>query len=227
MSKRTGKLIVVDGTDGSGKATQVERLTSELIRFGFDPVSVSFPRYGKTSSELIEQYLNGQLTFSNAYGPALLYAYDRLAAKAEIQNYLSQGKIVVIDRYVMSNCAYQGSKIDDPDAQLRFIKWVFNLEYDLLALPKPDLNIILYVEPSVSKRLLAARSKAAVIKNDIHEASDSHQQRAAQLYKYLARIAPNSYLIDCMAGGQLQSVDKIAAQVWNKVYRQVLNNPIL
>src|SRR3989338_3647825 len=141
-----GKLIVIDGTDGSGKATQTKLLVDRLNRENHPTVTISFPQYGAKSAGPLEAYLAGKYGSANEVGPyraSILYAVDRYDASARISEDLGNGKIVVADRYVLSNMGHQGGKIAGEQERRKFYAWEDELEHELFHIPRPDLNIIL------------------------------------------------------------------------------------
>jgi dTMP kinase len=142
-----GKLIALEGIDGSGKGTQLDLLASELDRRGLDTFRISFPRYESFYGKLVGRYLNGDFGSLDAVDPhlsALLYAGDRLEAKPEIEAALSAGKIVLADRYIGSNMAHQSARVP-PEQREEFFAWLKRLEYGLYALPMEDLVVYLRV----------------------------------------------------------------------------------
>ena len=132
MKDYPGKFIVIDGTDGSGKATQTELLAEKLRYAGFDVALADFPQYGKKSAGPVEEYLNGKYGPAHEVGPyrgSIFYALDRYDASFEIKEWLKQGKIVISNRYVTANMGHQGGKIKDLEEKRRFYEWLYELEY--------------------------------------------------------------------------------------------------
>lgn len=208
-----GKFFVIDGTDGSGKKTQTERLIRRMAGEGFPVESISFPRYGQPSAKKVEDYLAGK------YGPAdaldartasAFYAEDRLAAKPDILRWLDAGTHVVADRFVASNMGHQGGKFRDSQERRAFFKWNDDLEFGTNALPRPDMNVILHVPAAVSAALVDKRGNA----KDGHEADPGHLERAEATYLEMARTFPGFVLVECVENGRLLSVDEIHEKVW-------------
>ena len=142
-----GKLIVLEGIDGSGKSAQYRRLTARFEREGLDYHSIVFPRYDQESSALIRMYLNGDFGSRpddvNAYASSIFYAVDRYASyMTDWKAYYQSGGVVLSDRYTTSNAVHQGAKLP-PEEQPRFFDWLYDLEYVKLGLPRPDLVIFL------------------------------------------------------------------------------------
>src|SRR5258708_33214335 len=142
-----GKLIALEGIDGSGKRTQLELLAGAFNARGLAGYRISFPRYESFFGKLVGRYLNGGFGALNAVDPhlsALLYAGDRFETKAEIEAALSAGKTVLADRYIGSNMAHQSARVT-PEQRAEFLEWLKRLEYGLYALPQEDLVIYLHV----------------------------------------------------------------------------------
>ena len=209
-----GKLIALEGIDGSGKRTQLDLLARELDTRGLATFRISFPRYESFCGELVGRYLNGEFGLLGAVDPhlsALLYAGDRLEAKPEIEAALSSGKIVIADRYIGSNMAHQSARVS-PEKREEFFAWLKRLEYGLYALPVEDLVVYLRVPVAEAHRLVGQKSARAYtsLKRDIQEADIKHLEQTAIIYDRLATEA-NWVRIDCMneKSGLLQSPEEI------------------
>ncbi|MBD3248225.1 dTMP kinase, partial [Candidatus Falkowbacteria bacterium] len=181
-----GKFIVLEGIDGSGKATQTLLLSQKLENDGFKVKFINFPQYGQKSAGMIENYLRDQKYGNNGdttpHQASLFFAMDRFDAKKQIEDWLKKGKTVLCDRYVVSNLAHQGCKIEDDEEREKFFQWVEDLEYNILKIPKPDINILLKIEPEKGQFLAKRDSK----KKDLHEDDLNHLKAAAQIYTDLA-----------------------------------------
>ena len=156
-----GKLIVLEGIDGSGKSAQYRRLTARFKREGMDYRSTVFPRYDQESSALIRMYLNGDFGEKpedvNAYASSIFYAVDRYASyMTDWRGYYQSGGVVLSDRYTTSNAVHQGAKLP-PAEQPAFFDWLYDLEYVKLGLPRPDLVIFLNVDLATSEKRMAHR----------------------------------------------------------------------
>jgi dTMP kinase len=222
-----GKLIVLEGIDGSGKRTQLDLLADELDARGLTTFRISFPRYESFCGELVGRYLNGEFGPLSAVDPhlsALLYAGDRLEAKPEIEGALSAGKIVLADRYVGSNMAHQSARIH-PEKREEFFAWLKRLEYDLYALPVEDLVVYLRVPVAEAHRLVGMKSTRAYtsLKRDIQEADITHLEQTAIIYDRLATEA-NWVRIECInaASGVLYSPEEIHRAVSQAVESRIL-----
>ena len=219
---KIGKLIVLEGIDGSGKGTQAKLLTERLAREGFETAAISFPQYGKKSAGLIEEYLNGKYGDVDPYAASLFYAVDRFDASVEIRKLLAEGRVVILDRYIDSNAGHQGAKISDPNARERFLKWLYDTEYRILGVPKPDIVLILKIEPKIAQSNVGKKDVRKYLKagktHDIHEADKTHLVRAQDSYLWLAEKYPkNHVVVECMNSGKLMLPEKINEKIWNVV----------
>ena len=195
-----GKLIVLEGIDGSGKRTQLEMLARALTSRAIPFTQLSFPRYEGFFGRMVAQFLNGQFGSLDSVDPhlsSLLYAGDRLDAKPAIEAALAAGHIVLADRYIGSNLAHQGARVP-PAKRAAFLAWLNRLEYEVYALPPEDLVIYLRVPPAAAHRLVAQKSARKYTKRrrDILEASVAHLATASGVYDQLAR-RPNWVKIEC------------------------------
>lgn len=223
-----GKFIVIEGTDGSGKATQTGLLVERLKQAGHKVAMVDFPRYSNPSCYFIEKYLNAGYGDISEIGPekaSLFYALDRFDASSDVRAWLADGAIVIANRYVASNMGHQGSKIEDPAARKNFFKWVHDLEYVTLGIPKPDVNILLHMPSETAYELIGQKSDRAYLKGgkrDMHEGSIEHLRLAEATYKEMIRMFPAEFLeVECAPGGVLLSPEDIAAKVWESVQKYI------
>ena len=215
-----GKLLVIEGLDGSGKATQAKLLTDALTAQGRRVRQVSFPDYESDSSALVRMYLSGAFGTRpgdvNAYAASSFYAVDRYASfRRDWGAFHRDGGVIIADRYTTSNAVHQCSKLprEQWDA---FLTWLFSYEYDLLGLPAPDTVLYLRVAPEVSERLLQGRRQITGERADIHERDREYQalSRAAADYcaeRYQWRV------IECADADGLRSVDDIHAEIMRNV----------
>lgn len=168
-----GKLIVIEGLDGSGKGTQAKLLAESLAREGVPVRKISFPDYASDSSALVKMYLNGEFGTNpgdvNAYAASAFYAVDRFASfKKDWGKFYQEGGVIVADRYTTSNAVHQCSKL--PEAQWdAYLDWLFHFEYSLMGIPQPDAVVYLKVDPAVSQKLMTGRYSGDESKKDIHE----------------------------------------------------------
>ncbi|MEK6635337.1 MAG: hypothetical protein AABY38_03180, partial [Planctomycetota bacterium] len=219
-----GKLIVITGIDGSGKTVQTKLLCERLLKEGHPVVNTDFPQYGKTFfADMVTKYLNGEFGSADSVSPylaALLYAGDRWEAKEQINNWLKDGKIIVSNRYVCDNMAHQGGKIASPTEKKNFYKWLDKLEYHVFAIPRADLNILLYVPAEIAYQLIEKKEQRAYLagkKKDIHEEDINHMRYAQQTFMEIAKGKKDWVTIDCAKNGAMLSEQTIAEKVWHVV----------
>ncbi len=218
----TGKFIVLDGTDGSGKGTQAARLVDRLAAAGRDVVLVDFPRYGMPAAHAVERYLRGEYGTLAEVGPyraSLFYALDRFDASGDLRAVLARGAVVVSNRYVSANKGHQMAKIADPDERRRFLAWVNDLEYAILGLPKPDVTILLHVPADVGYELVARKDDRSYLEGrarDLHESDREHLRAAEAAYLSLLTLdaAEHWHCLECVEGGALLPVDAVHERVW-------------
>jgi len=221
----TGKFIVIDGTDGSGKATQLKLLADKLKEMGYEIETADFPQYGKKSAGLVEEYLNGNYGTAEEVGPfraSIFYAVDRYDASFKIREWLQAGKIVIANRYVTANMGHQGGKIMDEQERQKYFNWLYDLEYKIFAIPQPDTNIILHVSAEIGQKLVDQKGQREYVggqKRDIHEADINHLKMAEKVYLQIANIFPNFELIECVKDGAIMTREEIH----EKVLKAVLN----
>ena len=219
-----GKLISMEGLDGSGKATQTELLCSELSRRGVLLRRVSFPDYAEPSSALAKMYLDGEFGSDpnavNAYAASSFYSVDRYASFQRFwrKDYRS-GALIIADRYTTSNIVFQLSKL--PKSQWEsFIVWLEDFEYGKLGLPKPDLTIYLDMPPEVSQKLLKNRYHGDENKRDIHESNTFYLSACRESAEFAAERL-NWKVINCADGENPRTVEEIHADVIKKIAEEL------
>ena len=218
-----GKLIVIDGADGSGKGTQTKILIERLEKEGVQTMSLDFPRYGSPSAFFVEQYLNGKYGEANEVSPklaSLFYALDRFDAKENIKKALNEGKIIISNRYVSSNAGHQGGKIRDENERQKFLDWLYDLEYEVNGLPKPDLSIYLNVPWQIGQQLVdkkGHRDYVGGVKRDIHEKDSEHLKNTQESYLYLTKKENNWIKVDCVEDKNLKSIEQIHQMIYDKI----------
>lgn len=220
--KNYGRFIVLDGIDGSGKSTQLKMLQAELEANGYKVEGIHFPQHGQKSSAMVDAYLAGDYGQLGPYAASVFYAVDRFDAAKRLREALGQGKVVLCDRYVTSNAAHQGGKIDDKYERLKFFKWLDNLEYTVFGIPKPDLNIILSVPPAAAFQLLKLRSGDQHHTDRMHETSKQHMVNSYNAYVEISRLFPNTRLIECVQNNELLPPDQIHNKIWELARRIAL-----
>ena len=212
----SGKLIVIEGLDGSGKATQAGLLTEWLAGQGREVRKISFPNYDSDSSALVKMYLAGQFGADpgdvNAYAASSFYAVDRYAGfKQDWGAFYRSGGILIADRYTTSNAIPQCAKL--PREQWdEYLHWLFHFEYELLGIPAPDRVIYLQVQPEVSQKLMSARYHGDESKKDIHEHNLDYMGHARQAAEYCAdKLGWRT--VHCTDGGAMRTVEDIQAEI--------------
>lgn len=185
-----GRLVVVEGLDGSGKATLTATLCAAWRDHGLRVATLAFPRYGDSVfADLIRETLYGRVgdLGDSVYGPALLFALDRRDAAAQIRSLLTGHDVVLLDRYVSSNAAYGAARLGGPDAATDFPDWVRGLEIERFGVPVPDLQILLDVPASLAReRALHRAGTSSDRALDAFEADGGLQRRTAGMYAVLA-----------------------------------------
>ena len=215
-----GKLIVLEGTDGSGKATQCRALYEALTRDGYAPRKIEFPRYSEKSSALIRMYLGGDFgdrpSDVNAFAASTFFAVDRYASyKQDWSGFYEDGGIVLADRYTTSNAVHQGSKLP-PEERKAYFQWLFDFEYRLLGLPEPDLVIYLDVPVDQTEKNMHHREAVTNTAADIHE-KDTDYLRLCRIAAGEAADTFGWRRIACTENGGMRSVEAIHADVYQAV----------
>jgi len=231
-----GKIIVIDGVDGSGKGTQCKILRDRLEKENYTLYSCSFPRYQNESSIFVRRYLNGDYginpTDVSAYQASLGYALDRYdffkTNKEAKEAMLDPNVIMVTDRYTTSNLIHQGTKIKDKKEQAKFNEWLWELEYEILGIPKPDMVIIPVLDPQtnielIKKRNIANRAIENKMGNDIHETDIEYLRQTIESSRIVVEQMGFD-VIDCMdINGQIRSVEDIHEEIYSRVNVKVLS----
>ena len=211
-----GKLIVFEGTDGSGKATQTALLCRELETRGVSFRKLEFPRYGEESSALLRLYLNGAFGTDpadvNAYAAATFYSVDRFASyKQDWGGWYEQGGLVIADRYTTSNAVHQTSKLPR-EQQRAFLDWLFDFEYRLLGLPEPTRVLYLDMPTEATEQMMRLREAATHTTADIHEKDEEYLRRCRENAAHVvARCGWTR--IDCARAGAPRLIDDIHNEV--------------
>lgn len=217
-----GHIIVIEGTDGSGKQTQSVKLYERLKADGYNVMRQSFPNYESNSSAPVKMYLGGELCTQaselDAYQTSSLFAVDRLCTyMKELKSHYEAGGIIILDRYTQSNMLHQAGKIKDIAERDEFLDWLDNFEFNELKLPRADKVIFLDVPPEVSIKLARERGELkAGTKQDIHEKDSNHLIDAYNSGKYVA----NKYgwtVIDCVQDGNLKSIEQIHEEIYSNI----------
>lgn len=215
-----GKLIVLEGTDGCGKSTQVRLLTERLTREGKDFRQLRFPRYDQESSALIRLYLGGAFgqdpNAVNAYAASTFYAVDRYASfLQDWGDYYRQGGVLVADRYTTSNAIHQGGKLPAGEKHA-FLRWLEELEYERMGLPKPDLVLWLNMPVEQTLELMQHRQCSGGGPADIHELDADYLRQCYDTARDTARFCGWT-TIDCVHNGKIRTMDDIAQEIYETV----------
>ena len=217
-------LIVIDGSDGSGKETQtkliIERFEKENIKFK----TISFPQYNTKSAGLVEEYLAGKYGSASEVGPevsSIFFAVDRFDASFKIRKWLDEGFTVLVDRYVTSNMGHHGGKISDKEKRQDFFDWNDNLEHGIFNIPRPDINIVLHLPTDIAFAKLAERGWKGDIKTDVHETDKQHLIDAEKAYIHLADYYPNTHLISCAHEDDFRPREEIHEEVWQLISKKL------
>lgn len=224
--KRKGKLIVIDGTDGSGKATQVELLSKRLKKEGYVVKNVDFPEYyknffgefiGHCLSEKYYEFLNVHPKIAS-----VLYAADRWESSKEIEEWINKGYIIIANRYVSANQIHQAGKIKSNTKRKAFLKWLDEMEYDVFKIPRPDIVFYLSLPISTVQKLLKERDKnqkRAYLKRktDVHESDVKFLENSRKSALKLVKELNNFQKIECMFNGEILPRELIHEEVYGKV----------
>ena len=212
-----GKLLVLDGLDGSGKSTQFELLAKRLEaeQIGFQ--RLRFPQYEEPSSALIRMYLGGAFGDDpeavNAYAASTFYAVDRYASYQRVwKDYYQGGGFVVSDRYTTSNAVHQGSK--EPEGErAEFYRWLYDLEYDRMGLPRPDLVVLLDMPVELSEQLMRKREQSTGTHADIHERDEDYLKKCRDVALHAAKYY-GWRTVSCAKDGAIRGVEDIHEEVY-------------
>jgi dTMP kinase len=225
-TRKKGKFIVIDGTDGSGKATQVGLLVKKIKENGYAVKTIDFPRYydnffGKLIGECLSGK-HGDFLAINPHIASVIYAADRWESSNKIEEWIKDGNIVVVDRYASSNQIHQGAKIKNKKKKLVFLKWLENLEFEVFKIPKPDLIVFLDVPVKITLELLkkkTANKKKRYMegRGDAAEDNPQHLHDSQKSAIFLLEQYNNWLRIDCTKEGKIMSKKEISDLVWGKV----------
>lgn len=215
LKKRKGKLVVLEGGDGSGKTMQAKMLIDWLKRESIPHKYIDFPQYyasfhGKTVARFLRGEF-GDIDQVSPYLASLAYAVDRATIKEEVEDFLNQGGLVVANRYATSSIAHQGAKFTNAAEKEKFISWLYDMEYKAHRIPKENLVIFLYVPWQVSNRLLENKKKGLYLKGkeDIHERNLKYRKQVEKTYLELSKKYRHWVQVDCVKNGKLLSPQEI------------------
>ena len=224
---KKGKLIVVDGGDGAGKATQVTLLVKRLRDDGHKVETLDFPQYTQnTFGKLLRECLDGKrgdFMATDARVASTLYAADRFESKPRLEQWLEEGKVVVLDRYVSSNMMHQGAKIQNADELEAFLGWLDYMEHEVFGVPRPDLIMYLEVPFNVRAKLklaaVSAGKHGAAI--DVAEQDTTHQQQVEERAETIVASKNNWHKVHCCEGESIRSREDIHKDVYTIVEKHV------
>lgn len=215
------KIIVIEGLDGSGKATQTKILAEMLESKGYKVRKLEFPDYANPSSSLVKMYLGGDFGSNpsdvNAYAASAFYAVDRVASFLQFwKKDYEDGTVILSDRYATSNIIYQMSKVEDSQRD-EFIEWQNDFEYNKLGIPQPDAVIYLDVEPEVSQKLMEKRYGGDMTKMDLHERNVKFLLDCRKSALYAAEKC-NWKVINCCENGEIKTIEKISEEIKEAIF---------
>jgi dTMP kinase len=216
----SGKLIVFEGTDGSGKATQAKMLGQRLRREGILFQEIDFPRYGNPFAEPARLYLEGALGKHpgdvSAYASSTLFAVDRYASyRQDWGGAYEAGTLILANRYTTSNAVHQASKLP-PAQREEFLNWLFDMEYHRLGLPEPDLVLYLDLPTELSEKMLRQREQATGTHADIHEQDEAYLRACRENARQIVQ-ALGWRVIQCAQHDRVRSIEDIHQEVWQRV----------
>ena len=218
-----GKLFVIEGTDSSGKQTQLQKLKERFEKEGIEYKSISFPNYDSNSSELVKIYLNGELAQDakeiSPYIASTFYAADRyITFKKEYNEYFENGGIILVDRYTTSNMVHQAGKIKDDAERKKFLDWLWDFEFNLYGLPIPTQVIFLNMPTEYAIKLMENRKNKITKeeKKDIHERSPEHLKDA---YNEALKLSKkyNWYEVQCVKDEKIRTIEDIHEEIFEEV----------
>ncbi len=222
-----GKIFVIDGTDGSGKQTQFEKLQGRLTKEGVEYKTVNFPNYDSPSSALVKMYLSGEFGENakeiSPYIASTFYTVDRYATfKSGYKDYYDNGGIILADRYTTSNMVHQAGKIGDKKEREKFLKWLWDFEFNLFELPIPTEVFFLNMPVEKSIELMKNRENkfSHEMKKDIHEKDKNHLIDA---YNSACDVAKeyNWFEINCTVDNKIRSIDDIHEEIYNEIKKHI------
>ena len=222
-----GKIFVIDGTDGSGKQTQFNRLQERLEKEKIEYKTVSFPNYDSPSSSLVKMYLSGEFGENakeiSPYVASTFYAADRYATfKKDLEQYYNNGGILLADRDTPANMVHQAGKIKDKEEREKFLDWLWDFEFNLYKLPVPTKTFFLNMPPEYAIKLMENRENKFTHQEqkDIHERDkshivDSYEAACSLVEKY------NWYEVKCVKDNQIRSIEEIHEEIYQEIRKYI------
>lgn len=223
------KLIAIDGVDASGKQTHTELLAEHLKSLGKKVLRLSFPMYGSESSALVKLYLSGRLGKNaedvDAYAASTFFAADRFATYRMDwkKDYDDSKTVIIADRYVSSNMIHQASKIENLTEKDKFLDWLYDFEFNLYKIPKPDMTVFLDMPPKYGKMLICGRNNkfSGGEKLDIHESDFSYLEKSYENAKYVTEKF-GWQTVPCVKDGKIRPIDDIQRDI-RKITESIIN----
>ena len=222
-------LVAIEGIDGSGKGTQAKELLNRLRKLRYTCELLSFPRYDAThSSKMVAAYLNGAFGDLSQVLPtfaATLFALDRMESRVHLEEMIQMNEVVIVDRYVSSNLAYQSARVSQSEQSI-FIDWLYDLEFEVYGLQKPDVTIFLDIPVVTSQELVARKDTRTYTEEDydLHERDTEYLSRVREAYIRLIdtqRIEPCD-IIECLdAQGHLRHIDDLSNEICDQVIQYI------
>ena len=222
-----GKIIVIEGTDSSGKETQTKLLYERIKKINEKTIKISFPNYDSPACEPVKMYLAGSFGTDavkvNPYPVSTMYAIDRYASyKQDWGKSYEEGYIIVTDRYVTSNMIHQASKIQSEEEKEEYLKWLIDLEYKKNQIPEPDIVIFLKMPIDKAKELMENRNNKidGSMKKDIHEINQDYLKKS---YKNATEISQkfNWYEVECVENNRIKSIEEINDEIFKKIEKLI------
>lgn len=223
MNQNIGKLIVLDGTDGSGKGTQHSLLAKRLQQAAVKLETIDFPQYGGKSAGPIEEYLNGkygEFEDVSPYVSSMFYTVDRFASKKRINHWLQEKKLILANRYVSSNMGHQGAHFPNVESRKQYWDWLLHQEYEVFGIPRPYKTYILFVPVEISQKLVLEKSQRSYLgnkKQDIHEKNKNHLMAAQEAFVQMSEAYKDIELVDCTKDGLLLEKAAINDILYSKI----------
>lgn len=219
-----GKLIVFEGIDGSGKSTQLGLICERLKKEGLQFKKLTFPRYTEESSALLRMYLGGKFGSHpddvNPYAASTFFAVDRFASYAEEwREYYKDGGILITDRYTTSNAIHQGSKLSE-EKRDKFFKWLYEFEFELMELPKPDAVIYMNIPLETAVAQMRKREQEKNTTGDIHETDNEYLLRCCQCGSHAADVL-GWHKLNCVNNGQMRPIEDIHNEIYEFLKSEV------
>ena len=222
-----GKIFVIDGTDGSGKQTQFNRLAQRLEEEKIDFMKLSFPRYDNPSSSLVKMYLGGEFGQNakeiSPYIASTFFAADRYASyKQEFGEYYHNGGIILADRYTTANIVHQAGKISDKKEREKFLDWLWDFEFHLYGIPIPTETFFLNMPPEYALKLMENRENKIThnMKKDIHERDQNH---IIESYKAACELVDKYhwYEVKCIKNNTIRTIEEIHEEIFEELMKHI------